>query len=81
MSAEQPSSDDLLSRMKEQVHLRREYPHGSFISVTADEMSALVECAEALPIIAEWADAGRHEEDFSAIAKKARDALAKLEVL
>lgn len=42
------SSDDLLSRMKEQIHLRRENPHGSFITVTANEMTALVECAEVM---------------------------------
>jgi hypothetical protein len=39
--------DDLLSRMKEQIHLRRGCPSGSFITVTANEMNALVECAEA----------------------------------
>lgn len=44
-------------------------------------VDALIECAGALPIIAEWADAGRHEEDFSAIAKKAKAALSRLEEL
>jgi hypothetical protein len=46
--SDSPTSDDLLSRLKEQIHQRRENPSGSFITVTANEMNALVKCAEAL---------------------------------
>jgi hypothetical protein len=49
--------------------------------VLTKDLLALVECAEALKLIAQWADEGRHEEDFNAIGNKARACLAKLEPL
>jgi hypothetical protein len=42
-------------------------------------IAAAPELLEALKLIAEWADSGRHEEDFSAIGNKARAAIAKAE--
>ena len=37
------------------------------------------ELLEAMKLIEQWADSGRHEEDFDAIGNKARAAIAKAE--
>lgn len=45
----------------------------------SDEKDArITELEKALTLIAEWADQGRHEEDFSAIAKKARSLMGSV---
>lgn len=91
--SEQLTSEDLLSRLKEQIHQRRENPSGSFITLTANEMNALVECAEALKELSgmyasTWdrvdgallmTDSGVTR--FESAHQKARNAINKLEGL
>lgn len=81
MATEQLPSD-LLSRLKDQIAVRRDNPHGKFIAVTVNELTALVECAQALQL--SMAILTHEAMDKIAVIRaveKGRDALQKLEAL
>lgn len=61
MTEQVPS--DLLSRLKEQIVIRRDNPHGKFIAVTVSELTTLVECAEALQSVKLIAEEAREHWD------------------
>lgn len=80
MSEEIRTSETLLSRLKERVHLQRQNPHASFITVTANEMLALVECAEAgQRLITKFNGGGL--VDVNAVVDEFELAVKKLEAL